>query len=102
MARTREDRRFEPVSVGGLVLRFTVAGVLVMALLAVIIAYLARQGGTDQAIESARQVAWVTARGIAQPRLTPAVVSGDRAALTAFNTAMQDYVISGSLVRVKI
>jgi signal transduction histidine kinase len=73
-----------------------------MALLAVIIAYLARQGGTDQAIESARQVTWVTARGIAQPRLTPQVVSGDRAALTAFNEAVQDYVISGSLVRVKI
>lgn len=102
VTRTRKDRRSQPVSVGALMLRFTVAGVLAMALLAVIIAYLARQGGTDQAIESARQVTWVTARGIAQPRLTPQVVSGDRAALTAFNEAMQDYVISGSLVRVKI
>ncbi len=87
---------------GALVLRFTVAGVLVMAVLALIIALLARQGGTDQAIESARQVTWVTARGIAEPRLTPQVVSGDRAALTAFNEAMQEYVIHGSLVRVKI
>ena len=35
-------------------LRFTVAGVLVTAVLALIIAALARQGGTEQAIESAK------------------------------------------------
>ena len=52
-------------------LRFTVAGVLVTAVIALIIALLARQAGTEQAIESARQVSWVTARGIAEPRLTP-------------------------------
>ena len=100
--REPRERGSEPIAVGALVLRFTVAGVLVTAVLALIIAMLARQGGTEQAIESARQVTWVTARGIAEPRLTPQVVSGDRSALTAFNEAMQEYVINGSLVRVKI
>jgi two-component system NarL family sensor kinase len=96
------DRRSAPVSVGALVLRFTVAGVFVTAVIALIIALLARQAGTEQAVESARQVSWVTARGIAEPRLTPEVVAGDPAALTAFNDAMQKYVITGSLVRVKV
>ena len=58
-----------------------------------LIALLARQAGTEQAIESARQVTWVTARGIVEPRLTPEVMAGDPAALTAFNDAMQKYVM---------
>jgi two-component system, NarL family, sensor kinase len=103
MSRTSAtDRRTRPVSVAGLVARFTLAGLLVMAVLATLIAFLARQAGTDQAVESARQVAWVTARGIAEPRLTAAVLAGDPAALTGFNDAMRQYVIQGSLVRVKV
>jgi two-component system, NarL family, sensor kinase len=90
------------VSVAGLVARFTIAGVLVMAALATGLALLARQAGTDKAVESAEQVSWVTARGIAEPKLTPEVVAGDPAALTEFNEAMQSYVLRGSLVRVKV
>ncbi len=91
-----------PISVAGLVARFSLAGLVVMALLVVIIALLARQAGTEQAIESARQITWVSARGIAQPRLTPQVVAGDPAALTEFDRAMRAYVLQGSLVRVKV
>jgi two-component system NarL family sensor kinase len=94
-----EDRG---VSVVWLVVRFTLAGLLVMAVLATIIAYLARQAGTEQAIQSARQVAWVTARGIAEPRLNDDVLAGDPDALTTFHDAMRRYVIQGSLVRVKL
>jgi two-component system NarL family sensor kinase len=94
-----ESRR---VSVVWLVVRFTMAGLLVMTVLATVLASLARQSGTEQAIESARQVAWVTARGIAEPRLNDDVLAGDPVALTAFNAAMRRYVIQGSLVRVKL
>ena len=46
----RRDRlHARPVSVGGLVARFTVAGLVVMAVLAAIIAALSRQAGTEQA-----------------------------------------------------
>ena len=96
---TNERRR---VSVLWLVVRFTLAGLLVMAVLATVIAALARQSGTEHAIESAQQVAWVTARGIAEPRLTDDVLAGDPVALTEFNVAMRQYVIQGSLVRVKL
>ena len=90
------------VSVAGLVARFTVAGLVVMIALAGVIAVLARQAGTEKAIESAEQVSWVTAHGIVEPRLTPAVLAGDPEALTAFDTAMRNYVLKGSLVRVKL
>ena len=97
-----DGRGARPISVAGLVARFAIAGLLVMAVLVVIIALLARQAGTEQAVESARQVTWVSARGIAQPRLTPEVVAGDPARLTAFDQAMRAYVLQGSLVRVKV
>ena len=89
-------------SVGRLVARFTVAGLVVAAVLAVMIAWLARQAGTEQAIESARQVTWVIARGIAEPRLDDQVMAGDPTALAAFHETMQRYVIQDSLVRVKV
>src|SRR4051794_29364832 len=92
----------KPVSVTGLVARFTIAGLLVMAALATMIAILARQAGTEKAIESAQEVSWITARGIVEPRLTPELLAGDPKALTAFNEAMQAYVLRGSLVRVKL
>jgi two-component system, NarL family, sensor kinase len=94
-----ESRR---VSVVWLVVRFTMAGLLVMAVLATSIAFLARQAGTEQAIQSAQQVAWVTARGIVEPALNDDVLAGDPDALTAFNSVMRRYVVQGSLVRVKL
>jgi signal transduction histidine kinase len=90
------------VSAGALVARFTIAGVVVMALLATAIALLAQEAGKNQAISSAQQVTAVTAHGIAEPRLTAAVVQGDPTALTQFNAAMQRYVLRNSLVRVKL
>ena len=99
--RRRADPQ-RPVSVAGLVLRFSLAGLVVMALLGSVLAVLARQAGTDQAVDSARQVAFVTGRGIAEPRLTDAVLAGDPAALAALDSDVHRYVLQGSLVRVKL
>ncbi len=91
-----------PVSMAGLLARFAGAGLLVSVILAVLLAVLSRQAGTDQAEQAARQVTWLTAKGIVEPRLNPAVLAGDPAALEEFNAAMNSYVIQGSLVRVKL
>jgi signal transduction histidine kinase len=56
----------------------------------------------DQATEAASQVAWVTAKGVVEPRLDAAVLTGDAAAIGAFDEAMRRYVLHGSLVRVKV
>lgn len=85
-----------------LLARFAASGLLVSILLAVVIAALSRQAGTDQAEQSARQVAWLTATGIVEPQLTAAVLAGDPAALEQFNAVINDSVVQGSLVRVKL
>ena len=86
----------------GLIARFTAAGAVVLISLAGLLAFIARQAGTDQAIRAATQTTAVTARGVVEPRLGPAVTSGQAAALTDFNAAMKRYVLQGSLVRVKL
>ncbi|MER7247447.1 ATP-binding protein [Kribbella sp. NPDC000426] len=101
MGRLRRADR-EPISTVGLLVRFTAAGLIVLLSLAALIAFVARQAGVEQATESARQVTYVTARGVVEPRLDPAVMAGEPAALTAFDQAMRRYVLQGSLVRVKV
>jgi two-component system NarL family sensor kinase len=96
----RADRG--PISTVGLLVRFTAAGLIVLLSLAALIAFVARQAGIEQATESARQVTYVTARGVVEPRLDAAVIAGEPAALTAFDQAMRKYVLQGSLVRVKL
>lgn len=100
LRRSRSER--EPISTVGLLVRFTAAGLIVLLSLAALIAVVARQAGIEQATESARQVTYVTARGVVEPRLNPAVVSGQTAALREFDAAMRQYVLQGSLVRVKL
>ena len=100
LRRPRAER--EPVSTAGLLVRFTAAGLVVLVSLAALIAYIARQAGIEQASESARQVTYVTARGVVEPRLDAGVVAGQPAALQAFDAAMRRYVLQGSLVRVKL
>jgi signal transduction histidine kinase len=85
-----------------LVARFTAPGAVVLLALAALIAIAARQAGTDQATEAASQVAWVTAKGVAEPRLDAKLLAGDPAALAAFHEAMRRFVLHGSLVRVKV
>src|SRR5262245_59941204 len=85
-----------------LVARFTAPGVVVLLGLAALIALAARQAGTDQATEAASQVAWVTAKGVAEPRLDGALLAGDPVALAAFHDAMKTFMLHGSLVRVKL
>lgn len=94
--------RGSAVSVRQLMLRFTAAGVVATLLLAAVIAVLARQAGTREAIDSARQITWVSATGIAEPLLTDGLVRGDPVAVAAFHDAMSRVVLQGSLVRVKL
>lgn len=91
-----------PVSTVGLLVRFTGAGLIVLLSLAALTAYVARQSGVEQATETARQATYVTARAVAEPRLTPALLAGDQTALTDLDNAIRRYGIQGSLVRVKV
>ena len=61
-----------------------------------------RRVGTEQAIDEAKRVAFVSVSGSSRPLLDDDVVSMDRAALDRVDAAVRDFVLQGSLVRVKI
>lgn len=90
------------VSVPMLVARFAVAGIVMTAVLAALIAILSRQAGTEQAVQSAEEVTWISATGIAEPQLTDAVIAREPAALARFHEVIDADVVRGSLVRVKV
>jgi len=92
----------KPISIAVLVAQFAAAGAVVLLALAVATAWLAREAGTRQAIDAAEQVAWVAARGVVEPRLESGVVGGDPRQLAEFDQAMRDFVIQGTLVRVRL
>lgn len=92
----------KPLSARVLLLRFTAAGLIVLGLLAGLIALLARQTGTEQAVDRSSEATYLLARAVVEPNLTPEVVSGDPDALRTFATEMRDFAPDGSLVRLKL
>ena len=82
-------------------MRFTVAGIVVMVLLAIGIAVVARREAVQKAVDEARNTAWVLAYAI-KPSLVPGIASGDVLAVAALDSAVHRFVLGKSLVRVKI
>ena len=88
-------------SVTKLLMRFAVAGIVVMVLLAFSIAVVAKMEAVQKAIDEARNSAWVVAYTI-KPALVPGIASGDALAVATLDNAVRRFVLGGSLVRVKI
>ena len=92
----------EPISVGSFVVRFAVAGFVALVFVAMFTAIASRRVGTEQAIDEAKRVALVSASGIVAPLLDDDVVAMDPVALDRVDAAVRDFVLQGSLVRVKV
>ena len=88
-------------SVTQLLVRFTAAGIVVMVLLAIGIAILARMEAIQKGIDEARHTTWVVAHAV-QPSLVPGITTGDALAIVALDNEVHRFVLGGSLVRVKI
>ena len=73
-----------------------------MVVLAVGTALVARAQANHQAVEEAQRTTWVVAHAVAEPLLVPGIANGDADALAALDTAVRRFVLSESLVRVKI
>jgi two-component system, NarL family, sensor kinase len=84
-----------------LLMRFTGAGIVVMVLLAIGIAVVARREAVQKAVDEARNTAWVVAYAI-KPSLVPGIASGDVLAVAALDNAVHRFILGKSLVRVKI
>lgn len=100
--RRRSDDPGTPLSTAKLIAQFTAAGVVVLLSLAGLLAYIARQAGTEQAVQSAAQTTSVTARGVVEPRLTSRFLAHQATSVRRFDQAMRRYVVQNSLVRVKL
>lgn len=90
------------MTVKAVMLRFALTGFVALILVSLVTAWVSREVGTEQAIDDAQRVAWVSAQGIVAPVLTDDVMLLDADALDAVDDAVREYVLRGSLVRVKI
>jgi len=89
-------------SVRGAIIRFAVAGLVALAVLAVAGGLVLRQLSEDEAVDDARRLATLAGRGVVEPRFTDAALDGRPAALAALDRAVQERVLSEDVVRVKI
>ena len=92
----------QPISVGSLVARFAIAGLVAFVFVAAFTAFASRRVGTEQAIEEARRVAYVSSVGLIGPVLSDDVLTMDAGALDRVDAVVRESVLRGSLVRVKI
>lgn len=83
-------------------MRFALAGALSLALVSAVTAYASRRFGTERAIAEAKNVTWVSMKGIIEPALDDALLNMDRDVLDRIDAAVRQSVLRGSLVRVKI
>lgn len=97
------SRREHPTLSGRqLIVRFSVAAFLALAVVAVTSAVVSRSVGREEAVADAKQVAYVVARGIVEPAITQDVVDITPEGIATMDDVMRRTIIRGSLVRVKI
>jgi two-component system, NarL family, sensor kinase len=89
-------------SVRGAILRFAVAGLVALAVLAIGGILVLRDLTESEAVEDARQVATLAGRGVVEPALTDAAFAGRPLGLEELDTVVQERVLSEDVVRVKI
>lgn len=88
-------------SVTKLLIRFTAAGIVVVVLLAISIAIVARMQANQNGIEEAQHTTWLVGHAI-EPSLVPGLETQDPAAIAALDNAVHRFVLDSTLVRVKI
>jgi two-component system, NarL family, sensor kinase len=86
----------------GAVLRFVLAGLAAVAVVALGSVLVLRELGHRQALRDARQFAVLAGQGIVEPEFRQGVLSGDRTALAALDVLVQERVLSDRIMRVKI
>ena len=92
----------QPISVGSLVARFAITGLVAFVFVAAFTAFASRRVGTEQAIEEARRVAYVSSVGLIGPALSDDLLTLDVEALDRVDAVVRESVLRGSLVRVKV
>ena len=100
-----QDRGGEPdpgPSVRGAVLRFAVAGLVALAVLAIAGSLVLRDFAESESVDDAQRIATLAGRGVVEPALTDAAFAGRPQALADLDQVVQERVLSEDVVRVKI
>lgn len=92
----------EPISVGSLVARFAITGLVALVLVGILTALASRRIGTEQAIDEAKRAAYVSSVGLLAPVVDDDLLTMDRDALDRVDAVVREHVLQGSLMRVKI
>ena len=92
----------DSLSVGRPVLRFALAGLVAVVLVAFAGGFALSRLGTEEAIADAKTVARVLARGVVEPALTDALASGDPAAVASLDRTFRERVLIDPVVRIKL
>lgn len=103
-AETSAEGRIEPESfgVGRAVLRFALAGLVAVFLVALAGGFVLSRLGTEEAIADAETVTGVLARGVVEPALTDALAQGDPAAVAALDRTVRERVLVDPVIRIKL
>lgn len=95
-------RLAQPVPVGRLVLRFALAGLPAVLVAVVVTAWASVRVGTDQGIQDAKRVAFVSGRIVEAIGLDDRIVDRDPEAIAKLDAVVREYVKKAALVRVKV
>lgn len=95
-------RMAQPVPVRRLVLRFALAGLPAVLAAVVVTAWASVRVGTQQGIEDAKRVAYVSGRVVEELGLDDAIATRDPAATAKLDRVVQEFVKQGAVVRVKV
>jgi signal transduction histidine kinase len=84
------------------VARFAAAGLVALLLVGGLTAYVSQRAAQSNAIDDATRSTEILARGVVQPALTPAFLSGNTEARNALGRIIRTRVLDRDLVRVKL
>ena len=95
---TRRLKGSVPAAVGA----FVIGSLVALVLVGLAATLLVRRIGTTQAIDEAKDLTSLVARGIVQPALSDGIANSDPQAIAALDRTMKARVIAPPIVRVKI
>src|SRR4051794_25228059 len=94
------SKRWNPVATA--VIQFAVTGTLAVLLLGFLAVTLLKHTGTDEAVNQAREITRLAARGVVAPNLTPALERGDPKAIAQMDRVVRRRVLEDPVVRIKV
>lgn len=83
--------------------QFVLAGLLAIAVIGAVAAYLVARAGTAEAIRDAKRVTAISGQGIVQPAIEPGLLTGEPAAIRRMDRIVRERILGrDGIVRVKI